>query len=169
MVDVVQEPVEETAARKHPRMQVVLLVASVVFVVAALLLGVVGVRSFADARSARSDAHRLTAQRHPLEAQQTRAKRQSDLVVSAGSSVGPALDLLGHQLDAESDVQNHLSQLEDQAVAQGDNGNVAAAKATFAGSVASTLADFEQKSAAARKALSDAQARVSELKEALHG
>ncbi len=120
--------------------------------------------SAANAQAASFEQHRAALVARADHADQHR----HDLTAAAGA-VGTAFDQLDNALSAVTDAQNHLVDIEDQAVTLHDAGNTAGASQLLTTQGDPALADLARRSVAVDQAIAQAQAAAQRLQKALHG
>ncbi len=144
-------------------------------IIAVALLGVgvalfVGARqASSDASDARSQAATMEGSRLALDVQQNGLDDHRRAIESAQSDLDRAMETLTTALRTAAAAQRHLIDVDDRAVVLSNQGNRSGATALVKSDGAAALADLDQKTAAASKAVVDAQAAVQQLQAKIDG
>ncbi len=148
---------------------VLLVVLCVLLLVPAAALLVVSRGMSTDAQRARTAAAAADHEREQVATRAHRADQQQGDLTVAVDAIGPAMANLSSSLNDAVDAQNHLADVDNQAVSLFNNGELSASEALFRGSGAQATVAMDQKVALVHRALVQAQAAAQHLQEALHG
>ncbi len=160
------QPTVET--RRNP-WNVVMVIVCAVLVLGAATLAVVSRTVFSDASHIRGQAVVLDRHTDQVRAQGRRADALRTKITSETAAIDSTMTDLGTAMDAAVDAENHFTDITNQAADLYNQGQIAASVALLKSQGDPALADLAQKSAAADKAITAAQAAAQNLKETLHG
>ena len=140
---------------------------AVLGVAVALFLG--ARQASSDTSAARAQAAAMEQSRLDLDVKQNGLDDQRRAIDSALSDVDTAMASMDTALTTAADAQHHLVDVDDRAVAMFNQGNRSGATALVKGDGAAALADLDQKTTAAVKAVADAQTAVQQLQAKIDG
>jgi hypothetical protein len=161
-------PVAEGERRRNP-WNVVMVVVCLALVITAAALGVASRTVSSEASRARAQAALIEAHRTRLRAEAEKADRQQVAIESAATRVISSVTQVASTMGDAVDAENHLTDVTNQAADLHNQGNGAGAVQLLKTQGEPALADLTAKSAAADKAIADAQAAAQQLKGAVHG